>query len=199
MHTFFNGNLRGQIRDTREQSAKVADFKAALVAEDISWGDRFQKRLANGSRDRSAGKFSGLKSSRLGPEPHLRSAQEKLGIVGRGVLWLAVGLSLRLCRPFQSFYPWPKHRLSDRHGHQCDSIRASSSPLVFGWPGQAPAPPRLFSSAAGPAIRVSFLPASAPKTTRPDLAFLSRPGLPAWDISGILRPALAHLSAVRHR
>ena len=40
---------------------------------------------------------------------------------------------------------------------------------------QGPAPPRLFSSAAGPAVRMSFLSiASAPKTTTttaPDLAF----------------------------
>ena len=31
--------------------------------------------------------------------------------------------ALRLCRQFQSFYPWP-HRLGDRHGHQYDFTRS---------------------------------------------------------------------------
>jgi hypothetical protein len=37
--TFVNGNLRGQNRDTRRLSAKGCGFQAALVAEDITWGD----------------------------------------------------------------------------------------------------------------------------------------------------------------
>ena len=65
--------LRAVYKTRESNPQKVADFKAALVAGDITWGDtpKNVSREGYGSRHRSAGKFSSFEIFKTGTEAHL--------------------------------------------------------------------------------------------------------------------------------
>ena len=166
----------GRIRRLGPSPAGHAAFRYASLRATRGVHSRNRMRKVQGSRDRPTSQINGCRS---------------VDVTKR---------TLRLYRLFQSSLSQAPSVIDT--APSSNSIWASSSPLVFGWPGQGPAPPRLFSSAAGPAVRMSFLSiASAPKTTttRPLIWLFVACRITSLGYVREPRPALAYPSAVRHR